>query len=387
MNKAHRIGQIATLLVAVAGVIVSILLLLIHVRTVAGDLSGVAQLCGADGRFDCSQAAASGWSTVLGVPIAALGLGFYLAVVVTAALGGLAEWRSDASRPGANVAGIVHIGFILSVLYSVFLAYVNLTQLEKSCDKCMMLYAVNLVGLVTSAAWTSGRARVVALESFRGLGASLPTLPAGVLVLTALVAIGGSVWQSNQIKAEAAQDAPAPELEGRAVDAELLRAAHAPSVGPADAAVVIVEFSDFECPFCARFAAMVDVLKSEFPTELRVEFRHFPLTMHPNARIAARATVCAQELGRFWELHDAVFQNQRNLTRESVLRLAGRLDLNEDELADCMDSDFAESRVQQDRAAGEALGIRGTPTLFINGRRYAGRLELNDLRTIIRSQL
>jgi protein-disulfide isomerase len=183
-------------------------------------------------------------------------------------------------------------------------------------------------------------------------------------------------------KAEAGQ---LPDgLSGGQVDTDVLYSEAAASWGDSDAPVTIVEFSDFECPFCARFANVVNELKGHYePSELRVVFRHFPLSMHPRAREAAKAAACAQELGSFWEYHDLLFSNQGRFSDDQLRAYAEESGLDGVGLLNCMDSDFAEQRVSQDRQAGQQLGVQGTPSIYINGRPYEGPIDVRNMRLLV----
>jgi diadenylate cyclase len=150
--------------------------------------------------------------------------------------------------------------------------------------------------------------------------------------------------------------------------------------GAATAPVTLVEYGDFECPYCGRMYPVVKELRERAGDRLRVVFRHFPLdSVHPHARRAAEAAEAAAAQGRFWEMHDLLFENQDDLDDEALRRYAARLGLDmarfEDDLAERRHA----PRVREDRLDGERTGVEGTPTFFINGARYEGSLDLEGM--------
>ena len=165
-----------------------------------------------------------------------------------------------------------------------------------------------------------------------------------------------------------------------------------PSLGPKDARVSIAIFSDFQCPYCAKLASMLnkEVLPAERKTT-RLVFRHFPLSGHNWALAAAQATACAQEQGDdyFWRMHDFIFERQREFTPENIVprlteeaRRFRRFDSGR--FAGCVADKKTAAKVDQDLAFGTQNGVTGTPTLFINGQRVAPVATPEQLRTLIR---
>ena len=158
--------------------------------------------------------------------------------------------------------------------------------------------------------------------------------------------------------------------------------------GPKDAPITIIEFSDFQCPFCRNVVATVKEVMREYPTTVRWAFRDFPIaSLHPKAPKAAEAARCAGEQGRFWEYHDVLFDSQAQAAAEDFKRYADQLKLEPKSFASCLDSGRQKVAVQSDVEEGARLGITGTPTFFINGRMLVGAQPLETFRKIIEAEL
>lgn len=145
--------------------------------------------------------------------------------------------------------------------------------------------------------------------------------------------------------------------------------------GPADAKVTIVEFSDFQCPYCERFfVSTYPLIREKYQEKVRFVFRHFPIAqIHPAAEQASLASECANEQGKFWEYHDVLFANQRDLSKEALLKYADQVKVSDTkQFAACMDSQKYMSKIRNDFNEAVNYGVQGTPTFFINGNILVG---------------
>ncbi len=172
----------------------------------------------------------------------------------------------------------------------------------------------------------------------------------------------------------------APEKPRKAVDAT------GPSRGNAAAKVTIVEFADFECGFCARAHETVTAVLKHYGDKVRLVFRHYPLSFHPRAPKAAEATACADEQGKFWALHDALFDSQE-LEEEALKAQAQRVGVDTQRFDDCLDSGRMDAVVKRDFAAGSKVGVTGTPAFFINGLMLSGAQPEAAFRKLIDAEL
>ena len=165
-------------------------------------------------------------------------------------------------------------------------------------------------------------------------------------------------------------------------------AATGPSRGPADAPVTIVEFSDYQCPFCSRAEPTVQEVLRRYPTEVRLVYRHFPLdSIHPRARPASEAAACADQQNQFWSYHEKLFANQRSLGDADLLRYAEEIGLDTEAFESCRQSNEVKQIVSKDQRAGAAAGATGTPAFYINGIHLSGARPIDDFVDVIESEL
>jgi protein-disulfide isomerase len=160
-----------------------------------------------------------------------------------------------------------------------------------------------------------------------------------------------------------------------------------PLIGPANARIKLVEFSDFQCPFCAQAVLKINEVMKVLPTQVKLIFKQFPLDQHSQAYLAAQAALAAHQQGKFWQLHDLMFANRTHLSRNEILTLAGGLGMDMMRFTRDMDAPETKKAVDRDESEGEQAGVGGTPTFFIDGQRYNGSLELDAIRPILEAEL
>ncbi len=161
----------------------------------------------------------------------------------------------------------------------------------------------------------------------------------------------------------------------------------APSKGPKDALITIVAFSEFQCPFCARVEPTLDKVMETYPGKIRLVWRDFPLPFHQDATPAAIVARVAGEQGKFWEMHDKLFENQRKLDRASLEQYAQELGLNVAKVEAALDEKKYESQIKADLEMGQKIGVRGTPAFFINGTFLSGAQPFEAFKARIDQQL
>lgn len=170
------------------------------------------------------------------------------------------------------------------------------------------------------------------------------------------------------------------------VPLSLIETTDDPVKGSPIAPVVIVEFSDFQCPFCRESKPIIAEIIKQNPEAVKLIYRDFPvLTLHTEAVVAAEAANCAQKQGAFWGYHDSLFDNQESLGSELYLALAQSMNLNIEQFTNCLDNHLTLAEIQKDLSDGVAAGVTGTPTWFVNGRMVAGALTQESWQKIINS--
>jgi len=191
-------------------------------------------------------------------------------------------------------------------------------------------------------------------------------------------------------KKQAEQQGGAPAAPTEPVKVSLGNAA---VKGDKNAPVTILEFSDFECPFCSRFFLnTMPQIVSEYidKGKVKLAYRHFPLGFHQNAKPAAIAAECAREQGgdeMFFKMHDKIYTDQQNLSVENLKKWAGEFGLKTDKFNDCLDTKKYEKQVDADQVEGQSYGVNGTPAFFINGRLLSGAQPFAAFKTIIDEEL
>jgi len=173
---------------------------------------------------------------------------------------------------------------------------------------------------------------------------------------------------------------------GAALQATLAQGS-APSFGPADAKVTMVEFSDFQCPYCSKAALATSKIKEKYGSKVRFVFRQFPLSFHDKAHVAAEAGMAAHAQGKFWQMHDLMFANQGALDRESLDKYAKQVGLNVATFKKALDSKQYVAAVDADVKLGGEAAVSGTPSLFLNGARVQDPTNVDAVSAMIEAAL
>jgi protein-disulfide isomerase len=163
--------------------------------------------------------------------------------------------------------------------------------------------------------------------------------------------------------------------------------AGSPAKGSESAKVTLVEFSDFQCPYCSRAASTMTQIEKEYGDRVRIVFKHLPLRTHSKAPAAHAASEAAHRQGKFWEMHDAIFANQREMSPEKYVEYAAEIGLDVEQFKrDVVDADV-KRKVDADAKEAAALGVTGTPAFFINGKFLSGARPFDAFKTVIDEEL
>ncbi len=371
----------------VLGATLSGTILYIHAR-LATSQGAYTSFCNVSTRVNCDAVLTSSYGMLLGVPIALWALLTYLALATLVLVRG--RLRRDAH---ARATLLLFAIAVWSLAFSLYMAAIAAFALRTLCLLCSGLYLLNVV--IAVLAWRIARV----------------TSPRGRLLTTRQLAIGAGVTgvalatvAGLQLRASSAALRPLTVDEVVAQQPEFYKWYTSRPVvdalpagehvrGPADAAITIVEFSDFECGFCAKAFRDLRDLEQRHRGIVRVAFHHFPLDPDCNTQVTTRvhrfachaavAAECAAQFGKFWEYHDQLFQNQERLTPDDLVATAVDLGIDRAAFTACLDDPAARRRVVADAAAGARLGVKSTPTLFINRRAVEGAPESGAYEWII----
>ncbi len=170
-------------------------------------------------------------------------------------------------------------------------------------------------------------------------------------------------------------------------DAVPLEIRGAPTTGPANARITLVEFSDFQCPYCSKASLQIAEILKAYPNDVKLVFKQFPLDSHPQAMISAQASLAAWNQGKFWQLHDLMFANRTKLSPQAIHFWADSLKMDMKKFDADLNSPAVKKQVLKDLEEGEKAGVEGTPTLYIDGQKYNGDLDLAKIKPVIDEQL
>jgi protein-disulfide isomerase len=359
-----RRALVAAAALAVVGLVLAGVLAFEHRQAHAGATS----FCAINEFVNCDRVATSGYSVALGLPVAVWG-GFAYALALLLSVAGLLPRRPHATWP----AGLLFVLGAAATAAAIVLALVSEFAIGALCLLCAASWLVSCALL--AAAWRATRPDGVA-AAIRADVAVLGRHPGRTAAVLAAAAACVGV----------AQAAYPRYWDHRAVPAAAQRPSAVPAAPRSGGPTVVVEFSDYECPFCAMAHEEMNALLATRP-DVRLVRKNFPLdpacnplvkrAMHPGACVLAAAAICADEQGKLDPMSDALFRNQKEkLPLDAIARQVG-VEMNA--FQECLRAPSTGRRIEQDVAAGIAVGIKATPTYVVNGTTYSGKLPVEAL--------
>jgi protein-disulfide isomerase/rhodanese-related sulfurtransferase/uncharacterized membrane protein len=321
----------------------------------------------------CDVVRASSFAHFWGVPTPAFGVAMYAALALLIFVGPLSGERW-ARRLTYGIAAITAAGFLVSLFLSGIEAFV----LHHWCEWCVasavivtMMFALALMEMRRPQPPPEG---AVALASLRRY--------VTVVMLAILIGVPAFILLSR-----VETGGPPTQASDEALREHLVRP-DSHILGDPESPVTVVEFSDFQCPFCGQAEKTVAKIRAAYKNRVRFVFRQFPLpTIHPFAEKAAEASECAAAQGKFWEAFEKLYDNQVDLTTPALEQYASDLGLDRARFDRCLTSGAMAVRVAQDKSDGQALGVDRTPTFFIDGRKYVGAPDYSRFAQILDNAL
>lgn len=347
--------------------------------------------CSINGTINCDLVNASSYAVLFGIPVALWGLLFYAVVLL------FAFYLRLAGEPKNAALSFLWAFVLAGFAWTVRMAYISAFVLHAFCITCILQYAANIVLVIS--VWAAGKISFkekISVLFSRKIVAPVLTAAAvfGVGYVFALSAAknSGPKMDANELKSMAESFSRQSLYDIKPEDLE-----NVPSWGNKDAKVTIAVFSDFQCPFCRLAAFNIKPYLQEFRDDVRFVFLNYPLDnscnkymtvpMHPKACLAAKAAMCAQEKGKFWEYHDGVFRNQTKISREFLLDLAAREGIEKDWMNQCIDDKEIAAKMSKDIDLAQHIYLAGTPSVFVNRKVFSYWRFPEALRAVIKEEL
>lgn len=391
---------ISLLFFALLGLVASILLTQLHYKSGGMGLDE-RSFCHVSDFLDCDTVLVSRYSTIASIPNSEIGILYYLLV----AIGIFYSWFSTHRRA---TLGFLFISSLFSVVYSVIMAYLSIFKLGVLCLLCFTAYIASFLLMLLFPKALEIRYRDIPnfiihyIKSVFGKSKDEfhPRLVFH-LVVTIIFFAAGLVFFRGLNPAIHQTHAEIPKEDYLRIFYSLpkkdLHLPERPYWGSKTGPVEIVIFSDFQCPFCRRAAFTLKPYLQEYRDKVHLIYMHYPLDdacnpamthpMHPTSCLAAKASICAHQQGKFWEYHDQIFENQKRLSRSTLLEISKNLGLDASKFETCLASDEVTNLLKEDIDKGNQLEVRGTPSVFINGRSFRDWLDPKRLRMVIESEI
>ncbi|MEW6055788.1 MAG: thioredoxin domain-containing protein [Bdellovibrionota bacterium] len=373
------------ILLFLAAALVSGYLLQHHYALLNGETTR--SFCSISAEVDCDVVNTSAYSEVAGIPVSAIALGYYILAMLLSFIGA----RNVLKRREVllTLFPLTCVSVIVSVVMFAIMAFV----LKTYCLLCLTLKALDIATFALTFA---------ALRDFKGGNAFSDELKkASKKRITAYLAVGAIFILighalSSQLKNELPFESDQFVGDFKSQPALDVPSGDSPKLGytAENPPVQIVEFADFQCPACAMASNYMNRLVQKYGDRVQLVFKHFPLDsscnphvkarVHDHACAAAKAAICAHRQGKFKEYYQLLFANQTEINQTALRKWANKVQLKADEFEACLSSAETSMALQKDMDLGHAVGLRSTPTFFVNGRRVEGAIDEARLQAILK---
>ncbi len=373
------------LILALIGVGVTVYATQHHLQVKATGSSDA--VCNITATVNCNDVARSQYSEVFGIPVAVWGLGYFIAIAALLSGTWFGVMTLSALLPA--YATLVGIG----VLTSIVLGTISITKIGVVCPTCVATYVVTALQAVVL---------FIFRDQIKYAGLNKLVNGGAVAVVALVLTIGGFHLTAGKAPTSASQPTTAtpPAPTGPAVDLVINRSAYSGlgedyRKGSDQAKVVITEFADFQCPACQYTANNLREVAKIYGDAVQIVFKNYPLDracnsgagIHPHACAAATIARCAGQFGKFWQMHDLIFDRQDQINTENLKKWAGEIGISPQQVESCLNSKDILAKIQDDIVVGDRVHVEGTPTLYFNGRIYNGGKDVESLKAAIESML
>ena len=392
----ERRGALICVLLSLVGLWIAGYMAFLHLALQRGEILGGAA-CGAAGSvFNCHAVTASAFGTLLGMPLALWGVIGYLTAGALAVIAWqLSAWRAQALSALALLSGAF-------VAADAVLLIIMLTQIRYLCPLCLATYVVNITLVVTAVTTLGQRWGAVVRQAFSAAGAFAPGARTPVaLGFWSVVIVGAAGTIAVQLATSYVLEGPPGALRKQMVDyvqhqqRVIVDTTGDPVEGDPSRPVRIVEFSDFLCPSCQKASKFTPIILASHRQDVSFVFKQFPLdmscndtvqrTLHPTACQVAAATTCAHEQGKFWALHDRIFEEGPKYDAANLERDAAAVGVEMTAFRECITSGRGMEAVKRDIAEAVRLNVRSTPTYVVNGIVISGVLPPGVFDELLRA--
>lgn len=366
-------------------------------------------ICNINAVWSCDTIAASSYSELFTLPLGVWGLGFFLSLVVIAAI--LMAKKPLTNQIHSHLASLVVLSYV-GLVVSVVLAVISGLILKSYCLSCIGVYAVNFGLAIVSTVYLVKKR--IGITLWKKSASGFDTRPwSGCMSAAMIVAITFAGYyylakprphpsdfadhpKQNEIKRQ--QNAIENNLGSVVYDIQINRSPYQGAgedyrIGPDFAPITIVEYIDYECPACARMVSVAKKLVDMYPDSVSVVLKNFPLNsecnsavstvMHKYACELAVLSRCAGTIGQFWSFHDYVFAQQPHLKDGKPQQWAKEMGMTAEQIRACLASDDLAAKISSDVREAQSMGVQGTPSLFINGRKYMGLRSLDTMAAVV----